>query len=137
MRDEFLSIAGHELRTPLSALGLEIGTLHRKLQQDGAAVASPAPATAPKPFTHRAARAARQVERLTQLVNRLLEVSQLRLGRLPLERQEVDLRAPVGEVVERFAEQAEQAGCRLELRGPRSGRPATGTRSASSRWPAT
>jgi signal transduction histidine kinase len=113
VRDEFLSIAGHELRTPLSALSLDLGSLQRRLQTASAAV--PAADGAFEVFNRRALRALKHTARLTQLVDRLLEVSQLRQGRLRLDRQPQDLRTPISEVVERFAEQAEQAGCQLTL----------------------
>ncbi len=112
IRDEFLSIAGHELRTPLAALALELGTLQRRLLQTAAAPPAPGAVEA---LAQRASRATRQVERLTQLVNRLLEVSQLRSGRPRPERQRLDLRALVNEVVDRFTEQAQQAGCALTV----------------------
>ena len=110
-RDEFLSIAGHELRTPLAALALGLAGLHRRLQQTPE---TPPPGTL-EGLAGRAQRSLGQVERLNQLVDRLLSVSQLQQGGLRLERQQVDLRTPVNEVVQRFSEQAEQAGCRIAL----------------------
>ena len=133
LRDEFLSIAGHELRTPLAALSLDLGSLQRRLERAGA---NPAPEGGLEVINRRALRALKHAERLSRLVDRLLEVSQLRQGRLRLERQPHDLRTTVGEVVERFAEQAEQAGCQLKLE---AGGEVTGFWDplGSSRWPAT
>jgi signal transduction histidine kinase len=112
VRDEFLSIAGHELRTPLSALTLDLSSLERRLAA-GAAASTLAGFDSFRQRTHRAVR---QVERLTQLVNRLLEVTRLRDGHLLLEREPLDLRDPVREVVDRLGEQAEQAGCAIALK---------------------
>ena len=84
IRNEFLSIASHELRTPLAALqlqleglqrlftrGLEEGDRHKPLRRMGLAL--------------------RQVERLTALVEALLNVSRISTGRLRLETEAFDL----------------------------------------------
>jgi signal transduction histidine kinase len=111
VRDEFLSIAGHELRTPLSALSLDLGSLQRRLE----AARDTSPADGLEPLHRRALRTLRHAERLNQLVERLLEASQIQQGRRRLERQPLGLRAAVSEVVDRFEGQAQQAGCRIAL----------------------
>jgi signal transduction histidine kinase len=111
IRDEFLTIAGHELRTPLAALTLDLGSLQRRLQ----AASERAVASGPDVINRRAVRILKHAERLNQLVDRLLDASRLQQGRLRLEVQPLDLRAAVEEVIERFAEQAEQAGCPIAL----------------------
>jgi PAS domain S-box-containing protein len=110
VRDEFLSIASHELRTPLAVVTLELEGLERKLRNAGLP-----PEAVP---WHKFTRALRQCERLTRLVNSLLEVSRITTGRLQLEREPMDLAALVGEVVDRFSEQSQRAGCELRLAAP-------------------
>jgi PAS domain S-box-containing protein len=82
-RDEFLSIASHELRTPITALQLQLQLLQRAAQR----IAGEAPAVlAPKlQSLHR------QTRRLSVLVNELLDVSRMRLGRLELRYEQADL----------------------------------------------
>jgi signal transduction histidine kinase len=79
LRDEFLSIASHELKTPLTPLKLQIGRLRRE----------PLGATA----TEKLESANRQIDRLTRLVDQLLDVSRITGGRLRLEPETVDLGA--------------------------------------------
>jgi signal transduction histidine kinase len=98
VRDEFLSIASHELRTPLTALQLQLEALARSAARDDAA-------------TPRLSRAMGSTRKLSALVDRLLDVSRLSLGRVSLVRERLDLAKVVSEVVDRFAEDAARARC--------------------------
>nr|WP_198316570.1 AAA family ATPase [Cystobacter fuscus] len=109
VRDEFLSIASHELKTPLTSMGLrarqvELALAHQLLEpQLRCKVAS------------MLATFGAQMKRLVQLVDQLLDVSRINTGRLELHLEETDLSAVAREVTERLAEQLEKAGCTLEL----------------------
>lgn len=106
-RDEFLSVAAHELRTPLAALRLRV---------QGARSALRAGVEGAHERMDRALEAAdRQVQRLADLVESLLDVSQLQGGSPRLHLEEVDLAAVVREVVSRSEEAAARVGCRLVL----------------------
>ena len=76
-RDEFLSIASHELKTPITSLVLQNQVLLRKAQQDSINGSDRRVAL------HEAA--ARQLARLARLVDELLDVSRITAGRLQLE----------------------------------------------------
>jgi two-component system, OmpR family, sensor kinase len=106
LRDDFLSVAGHELKTPLAALTLQLQNLRRR-----AAQGEPAPA----PLLERLDKISGQVARLSRLVNELLDVSRITSDRLALQLEEVELGALAREVVERFSDQLERAGCSLLL----------------------
>ncbi len=56
---------------------------------------------------------ARQAKRLSDLVDGLLDVSRMRMGRLKLERQRFDLAALVRDVASRLEADAARAGCSL------------------------
>ena len=114
MRDEFLSIASHELRTPLTALRLQIDRVARAIDRgapehlaSGRLAASTGNAVA-------------QVARLTNLVERLLDISRFAEGRLRLDHEELDLVALVREVVEAMREPAQIAGSELRFTAPLS-----------------
>ncbi|OJH36196.1 ATP-binding protein [Cystobacter ferrugineus] len=85
-KDAFLSIASHELKTPLTALKAHVQLLRRKLGGE---------------HGERLDNVSRQVDRVTRLVNQLLDASQLGLEQLPLQRTRLDL----SEVVRRVAEE--------------------------------
>jgi signal transduction histidine kinase len=103
IRDEFLSIASHELKTPLTALQLQLQLAAREAAAAGRAE--------PRWLTG----AQRQVKRLDTLVSQLLDVTRIRADRLPLERRDVDLGELVAGVVDRFSGELERAGTRLDL----------------------
>jgi signal transduction histidine kinase len=105
-RDEFLSVASHEFKTPLTALKLQVQGALRLLRQH----------PGPPEWTRRLGGLERSVDRLATLVDTLLDVSRIRMGRLALAPEEVDLSALVQETAERFAPQLEPLGSRLELR---------------------
>jgi PAS domain S-box-containing protein len=106
-RDEFLSVAAHELRTPLTALRL-------RLQGVASAVRADTPDISGR-ITQALEAADRQVERLTSLMDTLLDVSQLQSQEPRLELEEVDLAAVVREAADRLEHEAARVGCRLVL----------------------
>ncbi|NOK18609.1 GAF domain-containing protein [Corallococcus carmarthensis] len=110
LRDEFLSVASHELKTPLTSLILQHNLIGRALETAGA----------PGPVTGKLHTAQRQVLRLTALVDNLLDVSRLSLGKLSLERAEVDLVQLTRDAVERLEDVFIQARCPLKVELPRT-----------------
>ena len=111
LRDEFLSIASHELKTPLTPIQLQVGSLRRRLDDVVAG-------RAPRPWVEeRLVRIERQSDRLERLVNELLDVSRIRAGRLTLAFEPVDLAAVVRDVHEHLEDsgRAERAGSPIVL----------------------
>jgi signal transduction histidine kinase len=103
-RDEFLSIASHELKTPLTSLILHTDALRAAARRG-----------APEQLASRADLIRRSADRLSRLVSNLLDISRIGAGRLALEREDTDLAEVTREVVERFAEEARRAGCEVRL----------------------
>jgi signal transduction histidine kinase len=116
-RDEFLSIASHELKTPLSSVKLQLQIERRRL---GGAHPGGGADGLPKWL----AVSLRQVDRLESLIASLLDVTRLRAGQLDLRREDVDLAALVASVVERFSADFARSGtaARLELEHGAAGR---------------
>lgn len=100
-RDEFLSLASHELKTPLTTLVLQVQTFEKLLKIN--------PELAHEPSRHEkfVAMTRSQVQRLTRLVDDMLDISRISTGRLSLRREHFDLRDLVKEIVERMAPQFE------------------------------
>lgn len=108
IRDDFLSVASHELKTPLTSLQLQLQLLWRALPETDAD-------GNPHPARKRIEATRRPAERLHQLVNNLLDVSRIRAGRLALEHETVDFAALLQDVVARAEADAAGAGCELVL----------------------
>ncbi|WP_159396937.1 ATP-binding protein [Sorangium cellulosum] len=104
LRDEFLSIASHELKTPLTPLGLQIQTLLRRAPELAVDAERRAWLTARLELIRR------QGDRLKRLVDNLLDLSRLSAGRLVLDLEPVRLSEVVRQVVSRFEESGEVAG---------------------------
>jgi signal transduction histidine kinase len=107
LREEFLSIASHELKTPLTALQLQAQML-RRISRSGERDAD---------GTERVLLGIeRQVKRLSRLTTDLLDVSRIAAGRFTLERSEIDLSALVESVAGRFDEELAAARAWISLR---------------------
>ncbi|SET34530.1 GAF domain-containing sensor histidine kinase [Stigmatella erecta] len=109
LRDEFLAVASHELKTPLTPLNLRLQSLRRELDRRGSTPVNPA-----RVQEHVAA-LQRQCKRLGTLVDSLLDVSRLEAGVLVLDRESLDLTALVRDVISRFSAQAARTGTPLDV----------------------
>lgn len=112
-RDEFLSIAGHELRTPITTLTLQVESLEGLLRQQ-------APPELLSTLSRRLEVTKRQVDRLAVLVATLVDVSRINSRRVQVSREPADLIDVLRSAVERLTDQASRAGSslRLENSGP-------------------
>ncbi len=113
-RDEFLSIAAHELHTPVHSLQLVVQ-----------GVRSGTVALTPDRITRAFGIVERQARRLTGLVDTLLDVSRVQEGKLDLHVEEVDLVAVAEGSVALLAPELQAAGCVVFVRsrgGPVLGR---------------
>jgi signal transduction histidine kinase len=112
IRDEFISIASHELKTPLTSLKLQTQLNKRVQARDPGAFS---------PLVSRLIDGTdSQVDRLTRLVEDMLDVSRIHSGKLLMEKSRFDLAELVADVVPNFSAQLAAAGCALviERSGP-------------------
>jgi signal transduction histidine kinase/ActR/RegA family two-component response regulator len=86
-KDEFLAMLGHELRNPLAPIMMAVELLRLRLP------------TTPEVERIRDV-IERQVHHLTRLVDDLLEVSRITLGKIRLDKQVIDARSVVARAVE-------------------------------------
>jgi len=105
LRDEFLSLVSHELKTPLAGLLLQIDALANRNTLDDHT-------------RSKLLRARESGERLDDLIETLVDVSHIATGRLVLMPERFDLVALVHETVASFQRSAARAGCELRFDAP-------------------
>lgn len=105
-RDEFLALASHELKTPLTALQLQLQSLpSAAARKDGGGR-----------LLERLDKAIRHTERLATHIDGLLDVSRLGDGQVPLMVEPADLSRLVRDTVARAMTTAAEADCHVHLR---------------------
>ena len=108
-RDEFISIASHELKTPLTSLKLHYQLVARQLAVGNTQALSPRIAQARVESTNR------QIDRMIRLIDDMLDVSRISSGRLEVRFEEVELNHLIRSLLERFNEDFKFARCSLQL----------------------
>jgi signal transduction histidine kinase len=110
-RDEFLSVASHELKTPITSLQLYVQGMVRA-RTKGTLTA--------EQLNARLNRVQVQCGRLERLINNLLDVSRADARAPALQRESFDMSELVADTTERFAEELARAGCQatVEAREP-------------------
>jgi signal transduction histidine kinase len=110
-RDEFFSIASHELKTPLTSLTLQAQLRLRQLAK------SPSEFLMADKWKDRLDADHRQLKRLSRLIDDMLDIGRIGAGKLVLEKESVDLSAIVRGVAERLQPQLETYTCELRFAG--------------------
>lgn len=109
-RDEFLSIASHELKTPLTSLYLQVQMARQRMKNDQ--INPELREKMERTFEI----SGRQVNRLTDLIDDLLDASRIQTGKLNFNFERTNLSALIEDMVGRMAEQLNKAKCPLEMR---------------------
>lgn len=108
-RDEFLHIASHELKTPLTSLKIQVQIRKRLLEKND-----------PAALSHESVKglvtmADKQILRLTRLVEDMLDITRIQNGKLTLKTEVLDLSELLREVTENFSEEYRRAGSHLNV----------------------
>ena len=91
MREDFLATAAHEFKTPLAVVKAYAQLMHKRGQGDPAALDV----------------ISRQIDRLTRMVQQLLEVARFRVSGAELSHERFDLLALLSEVADRLRQQSD------------------------------
>lgn len=90
-KDDFISMASHELKTPITSMKITNQLLQRQLQKEGR--------TETVSYLERMDR---QINRLTRLISDLLDVTRIEAGKLELEKEPFDLDAWLKGIIDDF-----------------------------------
>ncbi|MFJ2279634.1 ATP-binding protein [Pseudomonas sp. NPDC087803] len=112
MRDDFMSIVAHEVRTPLNGLILETQLRKMHLARDNAA------AFTLDKMHAMVDRDERQIKSLIRLIEDMLDVSRIRTGKLSIRPNRFDLTQLVGNLLQNFAPQMEAAETEVSFTAP-------------------
>jgi PAS domain S-box-containing protein len=108
-RDEFLSIASHELKTPLQSLTLQNQMRKRNLDKGILT------AFAPQNLAAMIDSDLRHLMRVKRLIDDMLDIARLRAGKLTFHKESFEVCAFAKDVIFRFRPQMDAAGCMLSL----------------------
>jgi predicted ATPase/signal transduction histidine kinase/tRNA A-37 threonylcarbamoyl transferase component Bud32 len=106
LRDDFLSVASHELRTPIASLMINVGRLLRSRA---------AGKQLPPELYDSLDRVKHSADRLRRLTDELLDVTRVEHGSLDLEPMDVELGALVRQVIEDLKFALAGAGCPVRI----------------------
>ncbi|MBV4474902.1 MULTISPECIES: hybrid sensor histidine kinase/response regulator [Pseudomonas] len=112
MRDDFMSIVAHEVRTPLNGLILETQLRKMHLARDNAA------AFTLDKMQAMVDRDERQIKSLIRLIEDMLDVSRIRTGKLSIRPSRFDLTQLVEHLLQNFAQQIEAAETEVSFSAP-------------------
>jgi signal transduction histidine kinase len=114
-RDEFLSIASHELKTPLTTLKFQIQLFERESRKENP------DSLGSTRIREKLNLMDKNVRRLNRLIEDLLDISRIQHKKITFQFEEIDLSALVNEVAQRFLEEAQAQGMEIIVNdGPKT-----------------
>lgn len=113
-RDDFISIASHELKTPITSLKLQLQMTKRSIHVETGETISAEKLVKVLDVSNQ------QIDRLTALVEDLLDVTRIESGKIRYHFEELDLSKVVEEMVNRCEDHLMASGIPIncELKGP-------------------
>jgi signal transduction histidine kinase len=108
-RDDFLSIASHELKTPITSLSLQLQLTERSIDAERNTAPSP------KKLAQVLDLSRKQINRLTFLIEDLFDVSRIQTGKLNFIFEKIHLSILVRDMVDRYVEQLKKTQTSLEI----------------------
>lgn len=105
LKEDFIHMASHEFRTPLTALRLQVELVRRGVRHGGP----------PQRLEQQLAAVDGQIDRLQSLLGTLLDVSRVSAGKLTLDLREVDLAEVVHDAVGRLEAEAASRATTIQV----------------------
>lgn len=102
VRDEFMAIASHELKTPLTSLKLQNQLLQRNVNKSKVCT--------PEKLKTFIEKNCVQIDRLTRLVDDMLDISRLRTGKFSLKKEKCEISGMLNDILARTREQFAASG---------------------------
>lgn len=100
-RDDFMSVASHELKTPLTSLKIQNQIFQKLLQKEIVEVAS---------LQKYSGHIDRQVTRVARLVDSMMDLTRIRSGQIALNPELIDICALIEDVAYRFRDEVQMTG---------------------------
>jgi hypothetical protein len=116
LKDDFLSTVTHELRTPLTSIRSFSEILHDTPDLD------------PSERQHFLSIVIRESERLTRLINQVLDLTKIETGKMDWQMSNVDVNEVVNHAVSSLQQLFDDKGVKLEVSGPENLPPVRGDR---------
>jgi len=114
-RDEFISIASHELKTPLSGLLLQLDLMELELKRKSVKGIPVSPDKIEEKVFSGIALCKSQGLKLRNLLNELLDLTKIRVGKMQLEKTTCDISEIAKEVVKRLEAFAKDEGLKINV----------------------
>ena len=111
MRDEFISIAAHELKTPLTPLSMQLQVISRVLSRESSDELSASIKTDLLKLTQNSRE---QLDRFSKLIDELLDVTRITAGQLILNLEEANLSTIIQRLLERYQNVISKAGSLIQ-----------------------
>lgn len=109
LRNEFISVASHELKTPLTTIKIQTQMAHRSFQKGDPDAFSPERTTKTIELIER------QADRLKDLIDSMLDISRITLGKVEMKFIPCNLTTLLEEVVASLTETLKMSGCPVQL----------------------
>lgn len=109
MREEFMSMVAHEMRTPLSTLYLDVQMRLGQLSKNNLS------AFTPEQLHKMLGRSERQLKSIIRLIEDMLDVSRIKNGKLSISPEDTQLSRLIHRIAEDLAPIAKEAGSAFEL----------------------